>query len=339
MKSSVTVRKGILYEMMAPNSPELYLGDDLRDECPPSNWRNYKPLIEKVNEFKNISNSQEKLIITMARWIVANKKYRDHKKFRTVEETFLRKSGICCDSALLMASMTRLAGIPCRIVFSREPNGSPHALNQVYLNNKWSCIDATPGDDEVEFSKCSYFLLTPIKRNGEWSVCYVKDENPNYGTVIFLFPAFHLPSLPEKIRSCISHSQYNYKHWLVGIRLRLELEYKKKKYISPIALPCYYEDKPNTLGQYFKVELPSFKNPADKYHLDFGLKEFKSFWKLPLTPVATCTFTTEPDTPVIITPDKLQPMGIGCKDRRFFRYFLGELDEIQKPKEVIQTKT
>jgi len=63
-----------------------------------------------------------------------------------VLETFVSRQGVCRDSAHLLCSLVRAAGIPARAVAAYGPDVNPsdfHAVVQVWLDGAWHLVDAT----------------------------------------------------------------------------------------------------------------------------------------------------------------------------------------------------
>lgn len=59
-----------------------------------------------------------------------------------IEDTIETGTGICFDIASLMAAMLRIQGVPTQIAIGSVGNMA-HAWNRVYLDGKWSIVDAT----------------------------------------------------------------------------------------------------------------------------------------------------------------------------------------------------
>ena len=60
------------------------------------------------------------------------------------ETTYRNKRGICIDHSVLLASMLRSMGIPCKVVEGTADGiEGYHAWNSVYLNGEWVLMDAS----------------------------------------------------------------------------------------------------------------------------------------------------------------------------------------------------
>ena len=59
-----------------------------------------------------------------------------------IDDTIDTRTGICFDIASLMAAMLRIEGVPAQIAIG-SVGTMAHAWNRVYLDGKWSIVDAT----------------------------------------------------------------------------------------------------------------------------------------------------------------------------------------------------
>jgi transglutaminase-like putative cysteine protease len=87
-------------------------------------------------------------IMVMAEWIYANIEYRagSSQSKTTAVDTFISRQGVCRDFAHLMASFSRAADIPARVVSVYALGVKPpdfHAVVEIWLNDAWHLIDAT----------------------------------------------------------------------------------------------------------------------------------------------------------------------------------------------------
>ena len=87
-------------------------------------------------------------ILAMRDWIEANVDYVSGASDgnTTAADTFVRRAGVCRDFAHLMASFSRAAQIPARVVSVYAPSVSPpdfHAVVEVWMEGSWHFVDAT----------------------------------------------------------------------------------------------------------------------------------------------------------------------------------------------------
>jgi transglutaminase-like putative cysteine protease len=87
-------------------------------------------------------------IMVMAEWIYANIEYRagSSQSRTTAVDTFISRQGVCRDFAHLMASFSRAADIPARVVSVYALGVKPpdfHAVVEIWLDGAWHLIDAT----------------------------------------------------------------------------------------------------------------------------------------------------------------------------------------------------
>lgn len=64
----------------------------------------------------------------------------------SASDTFVQRQGVCRDYAHLLASFSRAAMIPARVVSAYAPRVDPpdfHAVVEVWLNDSWHLVDAT----------------------------------------------------------------------------------------------------------------------------------------------------------------------------------------------------
>jgi len=87
-------------------------------------------------------------IAAMRDWIGAHVDYVSGSSSgsTTAAATFVQRQGVCRDFAHLLASLSRAALIPARLVSAYAPNVDPpdfHAVVEVWLEGSWHLIDAT----------------------------------------------------------------------------------------------------------------------------------------------------------------------------------------------------
>jgi transglutaminase-like putative cysteine protease len=87
-------------------------------------------------------------ILAMRDWIAGHVDYVSGASNgdTTASDTFVQRQGVCRDYAHLLASLSRAAMIPARVVSAYAPGVTPpdfHAVVEVWLNDSWHLIDAT----------------------------------------------------------------------------------------------------------------------------------------------------------------------------------------------------
>jgi transglutaminase-like putative cysteine protease len=87
-------------------------------------------------------------ILAMRDWIAGHVDYVSGASNgdTTASDTFVQRQGVCRDYAHLLASFSRAAMIPARIVSAYAPDVTPpdfHAVVEVWLEGAWHLIDAT----------------------------------------------------------------------------------------------------------------------------------------------------------------------------------------------------
>jgi transglutaminase-like putative cysteine protease len=87
-------------------------------------------------------------VAAMADWICTHVDYRSGTSDgnTTATDTFVSRQGVCRDFAHLMASFSRAAGIPARLVSVYALGLEPpdfHAVVEVWLDEAWHFVDAT----------------------------------------------------------------------------------------------------------------------------------------------------------------------------------------------------
>lgn len=97
-------------------------------------------------EFYKFSGGQK--IIAMLDWMATHVDYVSGSSSgdTTAAGTFVQRQGVCRDFAHLLASMSRAAMIPARLVAAYAPGVTPpdfHAVVEVWLDGSWHLVDAT----------------------------------------------------------------------------------------------------------------------------------------------------------------------------------------------------
>jgi transglutaminase-like putative cysteine protease len=99
-----------------------------------------------TREFSRQSGGQK--IIAMLDWMTTNIDYVSGSSTggTTAAGTFVQRQGVCRDFAHLLASMSRAAMIPARLVAAYAPDVTPpdfHAVVEIWLDGSWHLVDAT----------------------------------------------------------------------------------------------------------------------------------------------------------------------------------------------------
>ncbi|CAN5313643.1 transglutaminase family protein [soil metagenome] len=99
-----------------------------------------------TREFSKVSGGQK--IIAMLDWMGTNVDYVSGSSNgeTTAAGTFVQRQGVCRDFAHLLASLSRAAMIPARLVSAYAPGVTPpdfHAVVEVWLDGSWHLVDAT----------------------------------------------------------------------------------------------------------------------------------------------------------------------------------------------------
>ncbi len=87
-------------------------------------------------------------LLAMRDWIGSNVDYviGASNGSTTASGTFVQRQGVCRDFAHLLATFSRAANIPARIVSAYAPDVTPpdfHAVVEVWLGGSWHLLDAT----------------------------------------------------------------------------------------------------------------------------------------------------------------------------------------------------
>ncbi len=155
--SNVTKSTIKIWNFTASNNPEEYLGDYIGYESP-SDWKNYEPLVNKVNELTSgLTNNKDKAL-SIANWVKGSKTYQAEgisiaNSFGSIIDIFNADQGVCLDAAYLTTAMFRLVGIPVRAI--SPSSGLMHELTEAYVDEKWQFIDTTFGQGKASFPSSS----------------------------------------------------------------------------------------------------------------------------------------------------------------------------------------
>lgn len=86
-------------------------------------------------------------IAAMSEWIRREIEYASVSDgTTTAADTFVAQAGVCRDFAHLLASFSRAAGVPARLVSAYAPDVEPpdfHAVVEVWLGDAWQLVDPT----------------------------------------------------------------------------------------------------------------------------------------------------------------------------------------------------
>ncbi len=160
------------------STTSLFAEDFSKIEVIVSKYRNIsspEDLAEKINQ--NFSTDADKLKASFY-WLATNINYdiaslnsskkQYHFKYtdeadkqrkikaiqnKFIDETFLKRQGVCEEYALALKKLCDLLHIPCKVIngnvrvdaseIGRIEHGSNHAWNLVFINKKWIFVDAT----------------------------------------------------------------------------------------------------------------------------------------------------------------------------------------------------
>lgn len=97
-------------------------------------------------EFEGLAGGD--IVTAMADWIYERLDYcaGSSDATTTAVDSFVSRQGVCRDFAHLLASFTRAAGIPARLVSAYAWKLEPpdfHAVVEVWLDGRWHLVDAT----------------------------------------------------------------------------------------------------------------------------------------------------------------------------------------------------
>ena len=136
-----------IYDFVESRNPSDYLNSNIV-HWDDADWKNYQPLINKVNEITSGINNDFEKAKAIANWVRNSKLYGEPSpanEGKSVIEIFNSNTGVCMDAAILTAAMFRIAGIPFRTVL---PAGF-HEYTEGYINGRWIGFDATFGGGEA----------------------------------------------------------------------------------------------------------------------------------------------------------------------------------------------
>ena len=243
-----------IYDSNGSNDPSNFLGDRILTEIY-SDWKNYTPLVEKVNNLiSGLTNDYDKLL-AIASYVKNSKKYGvpgDSCFNSTVIDIYHYEKGVCMDSSILLSAMLRLAGIPAKSVGSVTVS---HVFNDVYINNTWLLVDAT-FDWEV-----------PIIVNDLSNIYYPNIYNEYIGT-------YHNVTYKDSDREELLEPVYLFKSVFPSSKI-IKHNYGEGIVISPIvSYPVYYNSNDNS--EVFIEKTDYYTDLTDFYHTwydvldDFG---------------------------------------------------------------------
>lgn len=144
--------KGTQYAQVYSKTLSAKMEDENKTFLYPNQYVWYTPQSKAVALAKQVcegaSTDSEKLTAVYT-YITKHVSY-DYIKMATVQPGYMPDvdatidtgTGICFDIASLMAAMLRAEGVPTQIAIG-SVQGMAHAWNRVYLDGKWSIVDAT----------------------------------------------------------------------------------------------------------------------------------------------------------------------------------------------------
>jgi hypothetical protein len=140
-----------VYNLTASNNPNDYLGNRISYETD-SDWKNYQPLMDKVNELTHGLNNDYNKVVAIANWVKNSRPYGEPSpanEFKSIIDIFNSNTGVCLDAAFLTTAMLRIANIPARAVANLPTAFAFHEFTEAYVNGKWIEVDATFGNGDA----------------------------------------------------------------------------------------------------------------------------------------------------------------------------------------------
>ncbi len=165
--------EGTMYSILASTSIDVEMNDSRSPFLYPSQIVNYqadsKIVQVSMKVVKGDKNDLER-IEHIYEYVLENLSYDEQEastidsfKIVDIDELLKTKKGICIDYAVLMASMCRIQGIPCRVVVGAT-DIEYHAWCEIYLkgkgwinpkvyfkSKKWSIVDPTFADSNQDY--------------------------------------------------------------------------------------------------------------------------------------------------------------------------------------------
>jgi hypothetical protein len=138
-----------------PSSPEDYLRTGPWDPYTwSSNWTipsQDAEIVELVTQITGGLDSDSEKAAAIYQWVAKNITYDYSFTYYYAMETLHNRTGVCNGYALLLATMMRAGGIPCKFVSGAanggrgwpDPSKTNHAWNEIYLDGQWYSVDAT----------------------------------------------------------------------------------------------------------------------------------------------------------------------------------------------------
>jgi Transglutaminase-like superfamily len=132
-----------LYRLAASSDPSQYLGDVISYERP-SDWRDYPPLRDTVEQLTAGLTSDLDKVVAIANWIKHTKVPAAHVYTSwppSIIDIFGFTEARCEEASFLLTAMLRAAGIPAER-FTTWSGG--HAAVRAWVDGNWIVADATP---------------------------------------------------------------------------------------------------------------------------------------------------------------------------------------------------
>ncbi|OGD57257.1 hypothetical protein A2V71_01205 [Candidatus Berkelbacteria bacterium RBG_13_40_8] len=138
-----------IYDFVESRNISDYLGNMIHWDD--TAWRNYQPLINKVNEIINGITDDFDKAKAIANWVKHSKIYQLQgtsaaNQRGSVIDIFNAQEGVCEDAAILTTAMFRIAGFPARVIL---PVDAWHAYSEVFIENRWVSFDSVFGSGNV----------------------------------------------------------------------------------------------------------------------------------------------------------------------------------------------
>ncbi len=137
-----------LFDLVAPEQDAPFLSDLLGVYRYYDDWKNFKPLTDKVAALTAGLSTDEDKIRAIARWVYLSKTYCPDEDMpqcspanssQSFAQMWQSSQGVCLDAAILTAAMLRIAGIPSHHMMI----GAGHIATVYRLAGRWHAVDTT----------------------------------------------------------------------------------------------------------------------------------------------------------------------------------------------------